>query len=118
MSLIGWDPFTSIEESFNRFMPALVGQWPRMGFNEGSKLEWRPSADITESEKEYLIRAELPAVKKEDVKVTIDNGVITIQGERKQEKEEKSEKQHRTTLWQLLAQLLATGRRQRRCNPL
>jgi len=95
MSLIRWDPFTSIEESFNRFMPALVGQWPRMGFNDGSKLEWRPSADITESDKEYLIRAELPAVKKEDVKVTIDNGVITIQGERKQEKEEKSEKQHR-----------------------
>ena len=95
MSLTRWDPFASIEESFNRFMPTVVGQWPRIAFGEGTKLEWRPSADISESDKEYLIRAELPAVKKEDVKVTIDNGVITIQGERRQEKEEKTEKQHR-----------------------
>jgi len=94
MSLIRWDPFTSMEESFNRLLPSVFGAWPRTGFGD-SKLEWRPSADISETDKEFLIRAELPAVKKEDVQVTIDAGVITIQGERKQEKEEKNEKQHR-----------------------
>ena len=51
---------------------------------------------MSETDKEYLIKAALPAVKKEDVKVTVDEGVITIKGERKQEKEEKNEKFHRT----------------------
>ena len=95
MSVVRWDPYTTLDDSFSRMMPALFGQWPRFSFADNSKLEWRPSADISETDKEYLIRAELPAVKKEDVKVTIDQSLITIQGERRQEKEEKGEKQHR-----------------------
>ena len=95
MSLIRWEPFSALEDSFNRFMPSLFGQWPR-GFDGGrAELSWRPSADISETDKEYLIHAELPSVKKEDVKVTVDDGVITIAGERRQEKEDKSTKQHR-----------------------
>ena len=62
----------------------------------GRKLDWAPSADISETEQEYLIRAELPAVKKEDVQVMFDDGMITIKGERKQQKEDKNEKYHRT----------------------
>jgi len=54
-----------------------------------------PTVDISESEGEYLIKAELPEVKKEDVKVTVENGVLTLQGERRQEKEEKGKKFHR-----------------------
>lgn len=57
--------------------------------------EWSPLVDITEDDKEYLIKAELPEVKKEDVKVTVENGVLTITGERKFEKEEKGRKYHR-----------------------
>jgi len=69
--------------------------WPRLPLEgEGATFEWSPSADISETDKEYLIRAELPAVKKEDVKVTVDGGMITIEGERKQEKVEKDEKYH------------------------
>jgi len=94
MSIVRWDPFASVDASFNRLLPSLFGQWPRFSF-DGSTVEWRPSADISETDQEYLIRAEVPAVKKEDVKVTVDRGIITIQGERKQEKEEKSEKHHR-----------------------
>ena len=52
--------------------------------------------DIQETEKEYLLKAELPEIAKEDVKVTIEEGVLTLQGERKQEKEEKGKKFHRT----------------------
>jgi HSP20 family protein len=51
--------------------------------------------DITESGEEYLIKAEIPEVKREDVKVSVENGVLTMQGERKQEKEEKGKKFHR-----------------------
>src|SRR3974390_216549 len=95
MSLIRWDPFGA-EENFNRMVPAMFGHWPRFALGDkAGKFEWRPSADISETDKEYLIRAELPAVKKDDVKVTIDDGVITIQGERKLELKDKSEKSHR-----------------------
>ena len=57
--------------------------------------EWAPLVDISEDDKEYLIKAELPEVKKEDVKVTAEEGTLIIMGERKFEKEEKGKKYHR-----------------------
>ncbi|HTQ50113.1 MAG TPA: Hsp20/alpha crystallin family protein [Candidatus Acidoferrales bacterium] len=57
--------------------------------------EWTPSVDIAEDDKEWVIKADLPEVKKEDVKVTVENGVLRITGERKLEKEEKGRKYHR-----------------------
>jgi len=57
--------------------------------------EWSPLVDITEDEKEYLIKAEVPDVKKEDVKLTVQDNVLTISGERKVEKEEKGKRYHR-----------------------
>jgi HSP20 family protein len=57
--------------------------------------QWSPLVDITEDEKEYLIQAELPDMKKEDVRLTVENGVLAISGERKFEKEEKGRKYHR-----------------------
>jgi HSP20 family protein len=96
MSLVRWEPFAGVDELFNRMLPASFGRVPRFALpSNGDKYEWAPSANISETEKEFLIRAELPAVKKEDVKVTIDQGVITIEGERRQEKEDKTEKYHR-----------------------
>ena len=98
-NLVRWDPFNEIDRvdrTFKRMMRRAFAGWPRLSLEGegGAKLEWAPSADISETDKEYLIRAELPAVKKEDVKVTADGGMITIEGERKQHKEEKSEKFH------------------------
>ena len=83
-----------MERTFNRMMRRAFSRWPRPG-HAGESFEWSPSANISETDKEYLIRAELPAVKKEDVKVTVDGGMITIAGERKQQKEDKGEKYHR-----------------------
>jgi HSP20 family protein len=57
--------------------------------------DWSPLVDISEDDKEYLIKAELPEVKKEDVKVTAEKGTLTIMGERKFEAEEKGRKFHR-----------------------
>ena len=57
--------------------------------------EWAPLVDISEDDKEYRIKAELPEVKKEDVKVTAQEGTLTIMGERKFEKEEKGRRYHR-----------------------
>ncbi|MGB8327298.1 MAG: Hsp20/alpha crystallin family protein [Steroidobacteraceae bacterium] len=97
MNLIRWDPlFSEFDNVFNRVMPRTFAGFPRLPIEgNGQKLEWTPSTDISETDKEYLIRAELPAVKKEDVQVMVDDGMITIRGERKQQKEEKGEKFHR-----------------------
>jgi HSP20 family protein len=57
--------------------------------------DWAPIVDIQESDKEYLVKAELPEVKKDDVKVNIKDGVLVLEGERHQEKEEKNKKFHR-----------------------
>jgi HSP20 family protein len=96
MSLIRREPFREIDELFNRVMGAPSLRWPRTPEGNGGRVfEWAPSADISETEREFLIRAELPAVKREDVRVMVENGLITIKGERKQEKTDKNEKQHR-----------------------
>jgi len=97
MSLVRWDPFSGTDELFNRLMPAMFGRSPRFTLpgNGDTKFEWAPSSDISETEKEFLIRAELPAVKKEDVRVTVDQGMLRIEGERRQQKEDKTEKYHR-----------------------
>ena len=95
MSLIRWDPFTGVDDLFAR-MPGVFGRWPRgLESNGGRALEWTPSVDISETDAEFLIRAELPAVKKEDVHITVDDRMLTISGERRQKFEEKKEKSHR-----------------------
>jgi HSP20 family molecular chaperone IbpA len=92
MSLIRWEPLGDVDALFNRLLPRGYARWPQAALESaGRKLEWSPSADISETDKEYVIRAELPAVKKEDVQVTLDAGIITIRGERKQLKDDKSE---------------------------
>jgi HSP20 family protein len=57
--------------------------------------EWAPLVDIAEDDKAYLIKAELPEVEKNDIKVTLERSVLTISGERKAEKEEKGKRFHR-----------------------
>lgn len=92
-----WDPFKEMEELTNRLAPWL-GREKRPGMLESEAMtvtEWVPVVDITEDAKEYVIKAELPGVKKEDVKVTVENGRLSLYGERKMEKEEKEKKYHR-----------------------
>jgi HSP20 family protein len=57
--------------------------------------DWAPAVDISEDDKEFVIKAELPGIKREEVKVTVEDGVLSISGERKTEKEEKNKKLHR-----------------------
>ena len=99
MALVKWDPFRELEEMSDRLNRMIAR--PSISTNGGQGKEvmtvadWTPTVDISETEAEYAIKAELPEVKKEDVKVTVEDGVLTIQGERKQEKEEKGRKYHR-----------------------
>ena len=57
--------------------------------------DWAPAVDVQETDGEYVLKADLPEVKKEEVKVEMEDGILTIEGERKQEKEEKGKKFHR-----------------------
>jgi HSP20 family protein len=83
-----------MEDMFDRYSKA-VG-WPRQGSQETmAGGDWAPRVDVAETDKAFSIKAEIPEVKKEDVKVTLDKGVLTIRGERKQEKEEKDKKYHK-----------------------
>jgi len=93
MNLMRWEPFEAMDLMFNRFPGFFRFGRPQLG--TGEYFEWSPATDISETDKEYLIRAELPAVKKEDVKVTYENGVLTLRGERRQQEEQKDEKFHR-----------------------
>jgi HSP20 family protein len=93
MSLMRWEPFEAMDLMFNRFPSFFRFGRPQLG--TGEYFEWSPATDISETDKEYLIRAALPAVKKDDVKVTYENGVLTLSGERRQKEEQKDEKFHR-----------------------
>ena len=95
MRLTRWEPFRSSDDFFRMTMPSLFGRWPQLPVEEGEAHEWAPVADILETDDEYLVRAELPGVKREDVKVSLEEGMLTIEGERKQEKEEKGRRLHR-----------------------
>jgi HSP20 family protein len=97
-ALTRWDPFRELEDMHRRLSTVLDGDsWSRRR-NEKEAMavaEWAPVVDIAEDEKHYVIKAELPDVKKEDVHVSVENGVLTITGERKAEREEKGKKYHR-----------------------
>lgn len=92
MNITRWEPFREVEDMFRQYSPFFARALRRV---EGEDTQWRPLADISETDKEYLIKAELPEVKKEDVKVTLDDGVLTITGERRHEKEHKAENEIR-----------------------
>jgi len=102
-TLIKWNPFGELDELQNRLGSFFYDGFPnQMRFlrrtenGEGLKLpDWSPLMDIAEDDHEYLFKADLPDMKKEDVKVTVENGILSISGERKAEKEEKQRKFHR-----------------------
>ncbi len=98
-SLTKWDPFKNWDpiQELDEFQNRLTSLFGRSRGGEGGFMasEWSPAVDIVEDEKEFLIKAELPEIKKEDVHVNVENGVLTIRGERKFEKEEKNKRYHR-----------------------
>ncbi len=94
MKLTKWYPFQEMEAMFDRYTRDLA--WPRKGSQEIMETgDWAPRVDISETNDAFTIKVEIPEVKKDDVKVTVENGVLTIRGERQQEKEEKDKKFHR-----------------------
>jgi HSP20 family protein len=97
-ALTYWDPFRELEDMQHRLSTVLGRQLNRRQDGDKESItvaEWAPVVDIVEDETEYLIKVDLPEIKKEEVKVTVENGVLVLSGERKLEKEEKGRKYHR-----------------------
>jgi HSP20 family protein len=96
MNLMRWEPFRETDEFFRALSPSMFGRWPTLsGDNGGQRLDWSPAVDICETDGEYLLKADLPGLKREDVKVTVENSVLTVEGERKHESDTRGEKTHR-----------------------
>lgn len=93
-----WDAYKDLAELQGRLASlfSLPTQRRAEGKEETMRVaQWTPLVDIIEDDKGYLIKAELPEVKREDVKVTVERGVLTVSGERRSEKEEKDKRFHR-----------------------
>jgi HSP20 family protein len=92
-----WDPFREMADMQERMerMFELSPLRSETGRGLLSARDWAPLVDVSEDEREYLVEAELPEVKKDDVKVSVENGVLHLSGERKHEEETRTKKQHR-----------------------
>jgi len=95
MRVIKWEPFRDMDDVFDRVLAESMRRWPRVAAENRAAQDWAPAADVSETEAEYLIKADLPEVRKEDVSITVQDGVLTLSGERKQEKAADGEKLHR-----------------------
>jgi HSP20 family protein len=101
-TLIKWNQLRELNEAQTRFNQFL-GWFPnrmsnRMGNDEAHSLtvpDWSPEVDISEDDHGYLLKADLPEMEKEDVNVTVEDGILCVSGERKTEKEDKKRKFHR-----------------------
>src|SRR5437773_4443597 len=97
--VIAWNPLREIDEAQNRLSRFFLGGFPnRMGSGEIHSLtvaDWSPEVDISEDDHGYLLKADLPEMKKDDVRVTVEDGILSVFGERKSVKEDQKRKFHR-----------------------
>ncbi|MEI7457576.1 MAG: Hsp20/alpha crystallin family protein [Nitrosomonadales bacterium] len=93
MNLVKWNPFRELEDVSNR-LNTLFGRMPAEQ-GQLTLADWQPVVDISETDQAYLIKAEIPDVEKKDVKVSVHDDMLTLSGERHQEKEENNKTFHR-----------------------
>ncbi len=94
MTLMRWRPMRDLEDiqdQINRMFEGMSG----VSDSDNRLPRLYPSVDLSENKDSFVLKAELPGMKKEDVKVTLQNNILTISGEKKQEQEEKGKTFHR-----------------------
>lgn len=84
----GLRPYTAFDSDLDDLLNNFLER-------RGEEKFWAPSVDILDDKDAYMVKAELPGLKKEDIEVSVENGILTIKGERKFEDEEKKENYHR-----------------------
>ena len=97
MNIVRWDPIRELEDMSTRLGRFFNQPRLRRAATDDDAFfaDWAPAVDVQETDNEYVVKADLPDVRKEDVKVAIEDGVLTLEGERKEEKEDKNKKFHR-----------------------
>jgi len=96
MNMQVWNPFQEFENLLSRYNKSANSSGTQLS-NDLSFADWAPSCDIEEEEDRYVIKADLPGVDRKNIDVKLENGVISIRGEKQTEKETgKGTKRHRT----------------------
>ena len=97
MDLTRWSPLSELEDMTERYGRLFGSHLPWRERLEllGKDVEWKPAADIVERDNEYLIKAELPGVTREEIDVQLENGILTVTGERRLEETKETDKSHR-----------------------
>jgi HSP20 family protein len=91
-----WNRTFSFVEPFRQEMENLMERFFGEENGNGQALKsWTPKVDVEETEKEILVRADLPGVDAKAIDISIENGILTVRGEKKEEKEEKKKNYHR-----------------------
>lgn len=96
-TLITWNQLRDLEQAQNRVTRFMGGFPNRIGNGDTPCLtvaDWSPEVDIIEDDRGYFLKADLPEMKKDDVRVTVEDGVLCVSGERKTEKEDQKRKFH------------------------
>ena len=92
MALIRWEPtreLSSLQGEMNRLFSAFF-DGPGPGANGGAGMinRWIPAMDLVEQDEHYVLRADLPGMREDDVSIELENNVLSISGERKHESAE------------------------------
>jgi HSP20 family protein len=96
MKLTRWDPLRELDDLSSRLSRVFAQPLSARLAGEGDTFaDWAPAIDVQETDSEYLVKADLPEVKKDDVKISVQEGVLAVEGERQQEKQEKGKTFHR-----------------------
>ena len=93
--LTRWDHFSemvSLQEDMNRLFSDFWGRGTRRSLSDGL---WAPLVDLEETKDEVVVKAEIPGMRKEDIKLQVSGDTLAITGERKQESETKDKTFHR-----------------------
>lgn len=85
-------PWQRLEEMSQEMDRWMQGGAPRGNSPEG--LGWAPRVDFADTEDEFLLTAELPGIAAEDVSVDVEEGILTLKGQKKDEREEKTKNLH------------------------
>jgi HSP20 family protein len=97
MAIVRWEPFrelSTIQSEMNRLFNSAFDA-PTPGDGGSTLRRWMPPMDLVETEDDFVLRADLPGMSEDDVKVEFEDGTLTISGERKSEHETKNEGYYR-----------------------
>ena len=96
MAITRWDPFrdiTTLQDRVNRLFGDSLARWS--GPEEGAYGTWMPPVEIFEKEDNLVLRAELPGIAQKDIELHVENGTLTLRGEKRRDKEVKEDQVHR-----------------------